>query len=133
MLSRLSLAVALAVSLGGCAADVDGDDDDGIVIDETDETSAALTSPDPSSGADSDGECTDADKDAQDHKKHRKHKFKMLDRLDGAKDRSVVIASLPAGLSEKLIAKLNKIDTDQDGVVTKAEAKVWWKKKNRGG
>src|SRR5689334_13486913 len=127
MFKRRALAIlplALGMSLGGCAADVD-DDDDGMVVDEADETSSALTSPEPETSADSDADCNDSD--ARDHKKHRKHKFKILDRLDGTKDRSIVIASLPEGLPEKLIAKLNKIDTDHDGIVTKAEAKVWWK------
>ena len=38
-------------------------------------------------------ECNEHERDG--HKHHRKHEFKILDRLDGAKDHVTVIASLP--------------------------------------
>ncbi|MDB4938931.1 MAG: hypothetical protein JWP87_5903, partial [Labilithrix sp.] len=66
--------------------------------------------------------CKDHDNDG--HHKHHHHKFKVLDRMDGAKDKVITIASLPPGLPDRLIAKLHEIDTDGDGLVTRAEVKA---------
>ena len=37
----------------------------------------------------------------------------------------ITIASLPATLPARLIARLHEIDSNGDGIVTKAEAKAW--------
>ena len=136
----LSVAGLAAVSMGGCAGEVADDDaSSALEVDDTDTTSAALASPDP--GAAVDGRDGHDDKDGRDakdgkdrgecndhgvdgHKHHRRHKFKHLDRLDGVKDGTIVIASLPPGLPERLIAKLHKIDIDGNGEVSKAEVKA---------
>lgn len=135
-----SLALGASLVVSGCAGSVQAPADDGAVIDETDSTSAALSAVDPSNpstepGDDTGDDETKADprcddKDAANHKNHRKHKFKNLDALDGTKDHQITIASLPAGLPDKLIAKLHKLDVDGDGIVTKAEAKAWFKKRH---
>ena len=124
---------AVALGLGGCTGEVaeDGDHD----VTEVDSTSAALSSsPQPATGEAGDQESADKECDSKDgdHHKHRRHKFKALDRLDGAEDGAITLASLPAGLPDRLSAKLHKIDTDQDGIVTKAEAKAWMHHKRRG-
>jgi len=67
--------------------------------------------------------CNDREHDQ--HKHHRRHKFKVLDRVDGTKDGIITIASLPAALPDRLIARLHKIDTDGNGLVTKDEVKAW--------
>lgn len=67
--------------------------------------------------------CNDREHDQ--HKHHRHHKFKVLDRIDGTKDHVITIASLPAALPDRLIARLHAIDTDGNGLVTKDEAKAW--------
>jgi hypothetical protein len=59
------------------------------------------------------------------HHQHRHHRFHVLDGLDGTKDRRITIASLPAGLPQRLLARLGEIDSNGDGVVTKDEAKAW--------
>lgn len=126
---------AAALSLGGCAGEDDDDDADALEVDETDSADSALSAG-PNAGDDSDGaktggpdgnkadkgECRDDDHGG--HKHHHKHKFKVLDRLDGAKDHTIVIAALPAGLPDRLIAKLHKIDADGDGAVSKDELKA---------
>jgi hypothetical protein len=78
------------------------------------------------------GEADDEDEgEARDehHHRHRLAKllFKLLDRLDGTKDKEIVLASLPAKVPAKLLEKLHAIDTNGDGIVTKAEAKAAWK------
>ena len=67
--------------------------------------------------------CNDRDHDKHAH--HRHHKFKVLDRIDGTKDHVITIASLPAALPARLIARLHAIDTDGNGLVTKDEVKAW--------
>ena len=69
------------------------------------------------------GECNEDENEKHHH--HRHHRFHVLDGLDGAQDHQITIASLPAGLPPRLIARLHEIDTNGDGVVTKAEAKAW--------
>lgn len=59
------------------------------------------------------------------HHHHRHHRFHVLDTLDGTRDRQITIASLPASLPARLIARLHEIDTNGDGIVTKDEAKAW--------
>ncbi|HEY8078895.1 MAG TPA: hypothetical protein VIF62_32410, partial [Labilithrix sp.] len=79
-------------------------------------------------GADANGDvgdhdCQDGDKDGHAH--HHRHKFAVLDALDGVKDKQITIASLPAGLPDHLIAKLHAIDANGDGIVTKPEVKAF--------
>jgi hypothetical protein len=120
-----------AVLLAGCGGQVAEDGE----LDVADgETSSAISSPDPGAAAAGDtgdgddaDEPTDKDCNDRDHEKHHKHhhhKFKVLDRLDGTKDRVITIASLPAGLPDRLIAKLHKLDANGDGLVTRAEVKA---------
>jgi hypothetical protein len=134
---------ALSVGLGGCAGQIEEDDDHEIT--DLDSTTEGLT-PDPAGGDQddqtSDGHadpsehgdkaCDDRDGDHRKHHNHRHHKFKVLDRLDGTHDNAITIASLPAGLPDRLLAKLAKIDKDDDGIVTKAEAKAWMHRKKHG-
>lgn len=125
----LSLPLAAAalvslVSLGACGGAVDSSlDDDDLDIDEAD---SALTSPDPAGDEDRQGEddrdCRDGDR--HHHKHHLKHKWKVLDRLDGAHDHAITIASLPPGLPARLLEKLHKLDANGDGVVVKDEVKA---------
>ena len=111
-----------ALSLGGCAGHDSEEVDDGLeVTDATGTTASALATPDPSTDAKS--ECNEHDRDGHHH--HRKHKFKVLDRLDGVKDHQITIAALPAGLPERLIARLHEMDADGNGAVTKDEARAW--------
>ena len=124
-----------ALVLAACGAPAS--DEHELDVDDTDATSSALGSPDPGDGGeighagdtdDQDGDeptdrdCTDREREK--HHGHHHHKFKVLDRLDGAKDKIITIASLPPGLSERLIAKLHELDSDRDGLVTRAEVKA---------
>lgn len=134
--AALSIAALAAVNLGGCAGEID-EDDSALEIDDTESTDSALSAG-PNAGDDSDsddaktgepdgnkadkGECNDGDRGG--HKHHHKHKFKILDALDGAKDHTIVIAALPPGLPDRLIAKLHEIDTNDDGSVSKDELKA---------
>jgi hypothetical protein len=146
--SFVSLA-ALTLGLGGCAGQVEDDDDHEVT--DLESSSEALT-PDPSGGGDQvdqtndgdgdkagdpsergDKECDHRDGDHRKHRNHRHHKFKVLDRLDGTHDNAITIASLPADLPDRLMAKLAKIDKDHDGIVTKAEAKAWMHHKRKHG
>lgn len=128
-LSKSVVFGVFAVALLACGGAVDNElDDDDLDISELD---AALTSPDPGApGAQEDAEDDDGtdcrDDDRGGHKHHRRHKFKVLDRLDGAKDKTITIAALPPGLPERLLAKLRRIDADANGLVTKDEAKAAW-------
>jgi hypothetical protein len=133
VVAALSLA---AFSLAGCAGHADNElDDDDLEIAETDSTSDALTSPDPTAGGDDDRGEKSACRDGDDHKRkhHLRHKFKVLDRLDGARDKQITIASLPEGLSDRLIAKLHSLDTDSDGDVTRDELKAALGARKHGG
>ena len=153
-LAVLSFAGLAALSLAACGGET-ADPDANLQISDADTTSAALASPDPAaagagatSGETNDGEDDDDDGDHQDrdgakgdhhkggkdhcndrehdqHKHHRHHKFKVLDRIDGTKDHVITIASLPAALPDRLIARLHTIDTDGNGLVTKDEVKAW--------
>ena len=149
----LSVAGFMAFSLAACGGAV-AEPDANLQISDADTTSAALASPDPgNTGEDADNDddndndegegdrdgkgdhhkgdhhkggkhrCNDRDHDQHHH--HRHHKFKVLDRIDGTKDHVITIALLPAALPDRLIARLHAIDTDGDGLVTKAEAKAW--------
>lgn len=150
----MKLAVTVAVTafalvtlgLAGCAGQVADDDAADLEISDTTSTSAALSSPEQqgdddgdTTGYEGDGErgevgdkdCSDRDHDG--HKRHHRHKFKMLDRIDGDKDGNITLAALPAGLPERLLAKLARLDADHDGIVTKAEVKAFRKhRKHRG-
>jgi len=140
-----SVVAAFALVLAGCAGQVDDDDATDLEISDTTSTSAALASPDlddedgDTTGYEGDGERGEVgDKDCNDrdhagHKRHHRHKFKMLDRIDGNKDGNITLAALPAGLPERLLAKLARLDADHDGIVTKAEVKTFRKhRKHRG-
>jgi hypothetical protein len=133
MLIRLSVfGLALAAfAIGGCGGKAASNDD--LVVSDN----QALASPAPSSstgggagGGDSadddsadrgDDGCRDDDHDG--HKNHHHHWFKVLDALDGTKDGKITIASLPAGTPDRLLARLHKLDTNNDGVVTRDEVK----------
>ena len=122
--AAVTIAALGAASLGGCGGAVAQDD----AALEIDDSHQALTAgPDPGAPGDDadDGEKSDCNEhDRGGHKNHHKHKFKVLDALDGAKDHVIVIASLPAGLPDRLIAKLHTIDSNGDGSVTKDELKA---------
>ncbi len=132
-LYRAGLLLVASFALGGCAGEVtdEGDDagdleisssEEALSVGDVVETSAAA-SPDEVDCNDDD----DDDKDGKHHRRHhhRKHKFKLLDRLDGTKDKIITIAALPAGLPPHLLAKLAKMDTNHDGLVSREEVKVW--------
>ncbi len=145
-LAALSFAGLAALSLAACGGEA-ADPDANLQVSDADTTSAALASPDPGApatgGDTSDGEDDDDqqadndgdhhkggkdhcnDHDHEQHKHHRHHKFKVLDRIDGTKDHVITIATLPAALPDRLIARLHKIDTNSDGLVTKDEVKAW--------
>jgi hypothetical protein len=139
---------ALASSVGGCAGHTDTEVDDGTEVSDAKMTSSAISSPDPAAPSggsgtsgepgeradhdddhdhgDDHGECK-GDGDHEKHHHHRHHRFHVLDALDGTKDNQITIASLPAGLPPRLIARLHEIDANGDGIVTKDEAKAWFK------
>jgi hypothetical protein len=116
-----SVLVFAAPSMGGCSSH--DDDDDIEVSDAPTTTSSALVSPDPSDDPGAKGTCSEHDHEGHHH--HRNHKFKVLDRADGAKDHVITIASLPSDLPDRLITRLHEIDTDGDGAVTKHEVHAW--------
>ena len=129
-LFRLSACAALVVLIG-CGGKTESVDGDIVVSDDS-----ALSGPEgPASSSEADDEergddgCKDGDHDG--HKHHRHHWFKVLDRLDGQKDKAITIANLPAGMPEGLLKKLHRIDRNGDGVVTKKEAKKAWHHKHR--
>ena len=76
------------------------------------------------------GECNEDENEKHHH--HRHHRFHVLDGLDGTRDHQITIASLPAALPPRLIARLHEIDTNGDGIVTKDEAKAWSHAHKRG-
>jgi len=117
--STLLLAFLAAVGCGGQTED-DGD----VVIDDNE---SALSGVENASADDerADDGCRDGDREG--HHRHRRHWFKILDRIDGTKDKAITIAALPPGLPDRLIAKLHRIDKNDDGIVTKKEAKRWRK------
>ena len=119
-----------AVVLAACGGHVAADGE--LAVSDNDTTSSAISSPDPGETGDgndgddadekTDEDCNDRDREKHDH--HHHHKFKVLDRMDGARDKVITIASLPAGLPERLFAKLHKLDTNGDGLVTRDEVKA---------
>jgi hypothetical protein len=68
------------------------------------------------------GNCHEGDNDH--HRGHHHHFFKVLDKLDGQRDHVVTLANLPSGLPPLLLAALEGLDANHDGVVTKDEAKA---------
>lgn len=142
MLSRVrlvSVGVLLTLAVGCAGASTANDD---LEIDDLGSSESSLASPDPTGndttgedGAETGGEVGDEDCNDGDHRghgKHHRHKFSALDKLDGTRDRNITIASLPAGLPERIFAKLAKIDADHDGIVTKAEVKAFRKARKHG-
>ena len=117
---------------GGCAGEIEDDED--VVISESEfalETDTDTDVADDERAADdADHDCRDGDHDG--HKRHRRHWFKVLDLLDGQKDKTITVASLPPGLPDRLIAKLGRIDKNDDGLVTKREAKRFRRHRHRG-
>lgn len=145
--AAFTLLGVLALGLGGCSGGAD-DDDDGTEVSDA-KVSAAISSPNPTAPSgdtddpsdheadradhdddrdrgDDRGDCK-GDGDHEKHHHHRHHKFHVLDRLDGTKDHQITIASLPAELPPRLLARLHAIDANADGVVSKDEAKAWMK------
>ncbi len=146
-LSRFGLVAALSTALAACGGQA-ASEDDGTQVNDA-KTSEALSSPQPASpsgatdatgdAADEDHERADKDDDHDrgddheqcnedevgEHHHHRHHRFHVLDALDGTRDHQITIASLPATLPARLIARLHEIDTNGDGIVTKDEAKAW--------
>jgi hypothetical protein len=123
MLRSNALVTAIAMlALAACGGQAEGDDD--LVIEDTESALSGVESTndaDEDDVARGDDGCRDGDRDAHHH--HRRHWFKVLDRLDGTKDKAITIASLPDGLPERLLLRLARIDANSDGVVTKKEAK----------
>jgi hypothetical protein len=134
-LGHFTVVGVVALALSGCGGESTNDDDELQVDDSTANTSQAVSSPAPSGagatgGDDSDDPKSDCnDHDHEKHRHHRHHFFKVLDRIDGTKDHQITIASLPASLPARLIARLHEIDTNGDGVVTKDEVKAWEKER----
>lgn len=114
---RVAALAAVAIACGGKAESSTPEGDYQI-----DETGSALVS-DSTTDADTndDGSCKDGD---HDHKGHGKHRFKVLDRLDGVRDHQITLAALPANVSARLLEKLHALDANGDGVVTKDELKA---------
>jgi hypothetical protein len=128
---RSIIVLALSVAaLVGCAGATDNElDDDVDLPDDFDSVSQGLST----GGVEVDPEheaSGDHERDCEGH--HGKHKrgnrlhhlFKRLDRLDGEKDKQIVIASLPDRVPDRLIEKLRTIDANNDGIVTKDEVKA---------
>jgi hypothetical protein len=130
---------AIALSLGACGG---ATAEDTTEVNDSSLSQAATSATPPAPGAagdngeradrdddrdrgDDSGECNDHDGEGHHH--HRHHRFHVLDRLDGKQDDQITIASLPPSLPPRLIARLHEIDTNGDGIVTKAEAKAWAK------
>ena len=138
-MTKLVLAVAaVATALVGCSG-ASGNED--LQVNDVGQAQGALAAPAPSGGdttgdgADANGEvgdhdCQEGDKDG--HDRHHRHKFSALDALDGVKDHQITIANLPPGLPDRLLAKLHAIDTNGDGIVTKAEVKAFRKAHHHG-
>jgi hypothetical protein len=127
MTSRL-LTVAFALTFAAGCGGASGNQD--LEVNDTGSTGAALQGPSDdttgNSGSDvGDKDCKDGDHDG--HARHHRHKFSVLDAMDGVKDGQITIANLPPGLPQRLIDKLHQIDTDGDGIVTKAEVKAFRK------
>jgi hypothetical protein len=131
------LCLAAAIVFVGCAGHSGNDD---LEVNDVGATQDALATPGPSTSDDTTGDgeqedgaevgdkdCRHGDKDGHAH--HHRHKFSVLDALDGTVDHQITIADLPPGLPDHLIAKLHKIDTDGDGIVTKAEVKAFKKQR----
>jgi hypothetical protein len=115
----------LALAAGACGGEAEDGDED-LVIDDTESALSGPEVSDETDDADENGDraddgCRDGDHDG--HRHHRRHWFRILDLLDGTRDKTITIASLPQGLPDRLIARLHRIDRDDDGVVTKREAK----------
>jgi hypothetical protein len=128
---RLSGLLVAFILVAGCGGQAEEDED--LVIDDTDSALSGVETSDATDGPDDDGPaddgCRDGDRDG--HKNHHRHWFKLLDLLDGTKDKGITIAALPEGLPDRLIAKLHRIDKNDDGIVTKKEAKRWLRHKHR--
>lgn len=88
-----------------------------------DEVGSSLVSDSTEDGAnEANTACKDGD---HEHKGHKKHRFKMLDRLDGKKDHQITLGRRSlSDLSSNLLEKLKALDTNTDGVVTKDEMKA---------
>lgn len=118
-LPRSALVVAFLV-LGGCGGQAEEDED--LVIDESESALSGVESAEADDDSDrADDGCRDGDHDG--HKRHRRHWFKILDLLDGTRDKAVTLAALPDGLPDRLVARLGKMDANADGIVTKKEVK----------
>lgn len=121
-LSMISVGVALALScLVGCAGDEDhapavtaAADTANLAIDGDDAN-------DPSERLDSPKhECRGGKRH---HHGRGKNKFHHLDSIDGFEDGAITLDRLPDAVPAEMLAKLHKIDVNNDGVVTKEEAR----------
>lgn len=111
---RFGALFVAVLMVGGCGGETE--DDDELVIDDSE--SALVENADD---APADDGCRDGDRDH--HKGHHRHWFKLLDLLDGTRDKAITLAQLPDGTPDGLVAKLTKMDTNSDGIVTKREVK----------
>lgn len=111
------------VVLGGCGGETE-EEDDALVVDDT-EAALVENAAEDDDGAPADDGCRDGDHEG--HRRHHRHWFKILDLLDGTRDKAVTLAKLPDGTPDGLVAKLTKMDKNGDGIVTKREVKraVW--------
>lgn len=131
--------LAAAIVFVGCAGHSGNDDLEVNDLGSTRDALATPAAPSPTTTGDDttgDGEhedgsevgdkdCRHGDKDGHGH--HHRHKFSVLDALDGTVDHQITIANLPPGLPDRLLAKLHTIDADGDGIVTKTEVKAFRK------
>ena len=111
---RLCAVLVAFLMVGGCGGETE--DDDELVIDDTE--SALVENADD---APADDGCRDGDHDG--HRRHHRHWFKILDLLDGTRDKAITLAELPDGMPDGLVKKLTRMDTNADGIVTKKEVK----------
>jgi hypothetical protein len=126
----LVLSIA-SLSLVGCGGATDSDlDDDVDLPNDFDSVSEGLsTAVDPAeeTAGEHQRDCRRGNDGRPKHARKVHHLFRCLDRLDGEKDKTIVIASLPARVPEGLIAKLRTVDANNDGIVTKDEVRAAWK------
>jgi hypothetical protein len=126
------LVVSIAsLSVVGCAGATDSEVDDDVDLPEDfDSVSEGLTAavdPAPAASGEHDGACLGHEGRPRHGRRPFHHLFRCLDRLDGQKDKTITIASLPARVPAGLVGKLHAIDTDHNGVVTKDEVRAAWK------
>jgi hypothetical protein len=126
---QLLIAFSIAsVSLVGCGGSTDSEVDDDVDLPaDFDSVTEGLTV-DPADEASEDHDQDDREHHGKPRHGRRLHNlFKRLDRADGTKDGTIVIASLPERFPKGLIMKLQRIDGNGDGIVTKDEVRATWR------